>query len=688
MSKSSVAALLAGTLLAGAMIAPAEAKSVRPTARPQASVEAFMGGILGNPADAATINRRCAAFLGEIARRQTILETETGPATIARTLQRYDDLYALTANGKGEFTLYRQVMADDARRQAGADCEVKLDGAITRLNISPRTYARLKAIDLSKADAPARRYHARLLATFERAGVALPPEQRARAQALQDKIDAAGTAFDKAIADGRKSVSADPAELEGLPADWLAAHKPGPDGKIVVTTDYPDIIPVMTYAKSADLRKRLYEANLTRAWPANDANLRQMLDLRQELATLLGRKDYASLALENKMLNTPAKVQALIDEMAAAARPAAARDYARKLALYQVDHPGAAAFNPWDNALLSQQVQKRDFAYDRQEARRYFAYDKVRDGILGLTQDLFGVTIRPWHTAVWDPAVEAYEMLDKTGPNAGKVIGRFYFDSHPRPGKYNHANQIDLRQGVAGKILPVSVLVMNLPAGGHDTGLMEHDDVVTLLHEFGHAIHHIFGGQMARWAGLSGVTNEWDFVEAPSQMLEEWVYDYDTLKTFAVDAKGDPIPRELVAKMNAARYFDLGMVDMRQFALSNISLGLHQGPAPADLGARTRELDAVYNPLPLPPTAQMQDSFPHLNEYSAFYYTYRWSKVIADDMFTRFAANGLRDKVTARRYRTLVLEPGGSKPAAELVADFLGRPISLDAYKAEMAKDQ
>jgi thimet oligopeptidase len=229
---------------------------------------------------------------------------------------------------------------------------------------------------------------------------------------------------------------------------------------------------------------------------------------------------------------------------------------------------------------------------------------------------------------------------------------------------------------------------MNLPAGDHSTGLMEHNDVVTFLHEFGHMLHLIFAGQTPRWASQSGVTTEWDFVEAPSQMLEEWVYDYATLKQFAVNAKGEPIPEALVAKMNKARYFDLGMSDMRQLGLSNISLGLHKGPAPAEIGARVRELDAVYDPLPLPAFTQMQDAFGHLTNYSAVYYTYRWSKVIADDMFTRFRARGLRDQATALRYRRMVLAPGGSKPAAELVQDFLGRPISLDAYKAEVAMDK
>ncbi len=191
-----------------------------------------------------------------------------------------------------------------------------------------------------------------------------------------------------------------------------------------------------------------------------------------------------------------------------------------------------------------------------------------------------------------------------------------------------------------------------------------------------------------RWAGVSGITAEWDFVEAPSQMLEEWVFDYDTLRRFARDAQGNPIPRELVEKMNAARYFDLGLADMRQLALSNISLRLHQGPSPADIGAEVKRLDAQYNMVPLMEGTQFQDAFGHLAGYSAAYYTYRWSKVIADDMFTQFAAKGLRDRATADRYRRLVLEPGGSKPAEQMVTSFLGRPISLDAYRAEMAKDK
>jgi thimet oligopeptidase len=160
------------------------------------------------------------------------------------------------------------------------------------------------------------------------------------------------------------------------------------------------------------------------------------------------------------------------------------------------------------------------------------------------------------------------------------------------------------------------------------------------------------------------------------------------LKTFAVDAKGNTIPRSLVEAMNKARYFDLGMADMRQLGLTNTSLQFYLGRAPADMGAAARSFDGKYAPIPDPEFSQFQDAFPHLSGYGAAYYTYRWSVVISDDLFTEFAKNGLQDPATAARYRNLVLGPGGTKPAAELVQDFLGRPISMDAYRAKMAKDQ
>ncbi|RYG94381.1 MAG: tetraacyldisaccharide 4'-kinase, partial [Alphaproteobacteria bacterium] len=305
-----------------------------------------------------------------------------------------------------------------------------------------------------------------------------------------------------------------------------------------------------------------------------------------------------------------------------------------------------------------------------------FLYDNVRDGILALTEDLFKLDIREWDTPTWHEDVEAYEVVE-----GGKVIGRFYFDNHPRQGKYTHANMIPLRAGLQGRTVPVGALVQNFPEGK-----MEHGQVETFLHEFGHMLHGILGGQSHRWFGTSGITNEWDFVEAPSQVLENWVYDYDTLSRFAKNEKGETIPRELVEKMNAARYFGLGLSDMRQLGLSNISLKFHEGVPQGNLGDLTRQYEGKFDPMGYPTGTQMQDAFGHLNGYSAAYYTYRWSVVVADDMFTRFAKEGLRNPQTAADYRNFILAPGGSGPSAALVKQFLGRDISLDAYREKVAK--
>ena len=637
--------------------------------------------ILTGVPSASQINQRCNLMVARSAAMRKALETARGPSTVAGTLAAYDRLNQLITGAGGEAALYREVSNTAAARSAGEKCEVRISSEFTKLSLSRPIYERIKAIK-PPADASTQLYLTRVLGGFERAGIGLDAAGRAKAQALADEVSKLSTEFEANIPKGQRTIVLTPAELDGLPQDFIDAHKPGADGKITLRTDSTDYVPVMTYAKSSDVRQRFQREYGLRAYPLNETVLRNLINKRDELARLVGRPNYATLNFEDRMVNTPEKVQLLMDEMASAARPAAERDYAKKLALLQQLQPGATKLQPWDNAYISRLVQKASYGYDRQEARKYFSYDNVRDGILRLTEDMFGVEIRPWKTPVWSKLVEPYEVYDH-----GKLIGRFYFDSHPRPGKYEHANALMLRPGVRGEI-PVGALVMILPAGDHKTGLMEHGDVETFLHEYGHLLHVIFGGQNQRWAYLSGYSTEWDFVEAPSQMLENWVYDYDTLKAFAVDESGNTIPRDLVDKMNRARYFSLGMDDMRQLGLSNVSLQYYLTTAPENLGDFARAADSKYSLVPLPPYSQFQDGFSHLAGYGAAYYTYRQSVVIADDLFTQFAAKGLRDRATAERYRKLVLEPGGSKPAAELISDFLGRPLSIDAYRAKLTKDQ
>ncbi|MCB2066943.1 MAG: Zn-dependent oligopeptidase [Erythrobacter sp.] len=668
------AATLPATLLAAtALSAPASASDVRD----------IMGTILTDPAGPEAITAKCDQYVNAIEERRTALEAAQGAATVDTTLVNYDQMIALIGAGLGEFELYQQVMDTPELRDAGGACSVRLNSLSSQISLSRAIYDALAAIDASGEDAATQYYLSQTVSGFERAGVALPDDQRARVQAINDELSEISTGFARNIAEGALELRVRPEELAGLPQDFIDARPAGEDGMVVLTTASTDYSPVMRYADSDDLRHRFSELYFQRAYPANDELLRRMFTLRQELAGILGRPNYATLILEDKMLGSPERVQGLIDDMAAIARPVAQHDYDLGLAVLQDLVPGAERVEFWQQGWLSPKAQAHYFDYNPQEARQYFAYDNVRDGVLRLTEDLFGVDIRPWDTPVWHEDVEAYEMVDADGT----VLGRFYFDNHPRPGKYTHANMIPIYPGVVGEAdeVPVGALVQNLPSGDHSTGLMEHGQVETLLHEFGHMLHGMFGGTQ-RWFGQSGVATEWDFVEAPSQMLENWVYDYDTLATFAVNAAGETIPRELVEKMNRVRYFNAGLGDMTQLGYTNISLQFHQNPVPADLGVAARGWYNDYAVVPMPDYAQMQDAFGHLDGYSAIYYTYRWSKVIADDLFTRFETEGLRNPQTAADYRHMILDQGGTRPAADLVHDFLGRDISLDAYRESLER--
>jgi thimet oligopeptidase len=660
--------LLLSCLLAGAM--PSHAQSGTPA---RLLIDPML-----TPSSADAVSANCDRLLARADGLRRAFEQDRATPTLD-TFRQFDDLWIVLRAASRDANIIASTSSDAAIRNAGRACLARATQAEDAVQLSRPIHDRLKAIPLAGADPETRHVLARRLGDFDRAGVSRDATTRMRIAAINDAISALEISFAENIANGRLTVAADPAELDGLPADYIAAHKPGADGKVVISTDQPDLLPVLNYARSDALRRRLYEANHNRA-PQNDQVLRDIIAQRDALARLLGRPDYATLQLEAAMIDTPAKVQAFMDELMRAGDADARRDDARMLARLQRDQPSASSVPMWSDAYLTQLIKQEQYDLDLREVRRYFAYDNVRDGILQITRDLMGVEIRPWQTEVWDPSVETYEMLD-----GGKVIGRFYFDTHPRPGKFSHAAVFGIRSGVAGGSIPIAALVTSFPAGDHRTGLMEHRDVEVFLHEFGHLIHAMMSGN--KRYSLSAMGNlEPDFIEAPSRMLENFVWDYDTLAHFAVDEKGNTIPRGLVERMNRARYFGEALRDRRQLSLANASLSYSLGPPEADLTAHFLRAYGKYALQPYPTGVQPQNAFPHLAPQPATYYKYMWSQTIALDMFARFEREGVRNPAVARDYRMKVLAPGGSMPAASLVEGFLGRPPTLDAYRARLAK--
>lgn len=632
------------------------------------------------PDSAGSFEARCTGALGLTESMLADLAGRTGPASVA-DLQFFDTMSNLAyAIGYGEAGVLAEAHPDADVRKAGEDCQQKTSDVFSQISLSRPAYDRLASIDPATLDARSAYLLNRTLRDYRRAGVDKDEATRDKIRALNNELSALSTEFNRNLREIQGSIRVAPEALTGMPQDYINAHPPGEDGLVTITTDYPDLQPVFTYSPNDDLKRELMRVNQNRAYPENVAPLRGLLEKRYELATTLGFPNFAAYVTADKMSGSPETVRAFLSDIEAAARQAAGIEYARLLAKKQQTDPAATSVGDWSRAYLAEQIRQSDYNLNSQEVRKYFAYNDVRSGIFQLVEDLFGVEIRAWDSApVWQEDVTAHEMYQD-----GVLIGRFFLDMHPRDGKYKHAAAFPIRFGPTTDGVPVAALMCNFPAGDHSTGLMEHGQVETFLHEFGHLIHMMFAAQ-PDYANLTMGAVEWDFVEAPSQMLENWVWDYDTLAKFAVDADGNTIPPELVAKMNAARDFGSGVNTLRQLILANTSLAYYdRPPAEVNLAEDIRAWGAKLSLFEQLPETHSYASFGHLDGYSAIYYTYQWSKAISTDLFAVFEKNGLRDTATAASYRDLVLAPGSSKPAGEMIRDFLGRDWSPEAYEQQL----
>jgi thimet oligopeptidase len=539
----------------------------------------------------------------------------------------------------------------------------------------------MAGLALGGADAPTRHYVERTLRDFRRAGVDKDEATRGRIKALREELVTLGQQFDENIASDVRTIELDPRDLDGLPDDFKRSHAPGPNGKVTLTTNNTDYQPFLTYASSSTARAALWKLYRLRGHPKNVPVLARMLVARQELAAALGFPTWADYITGDKMIGTRRNVGEFIDRIVSAAERRMNADYAALVARRQRDVPGETSVDAWDSGYYQEKVKAEQYNFDSQSVRPYFEYSRVKAGVMDITSRLFGIEYRPVKdAALWHPEVEAYDVYEAAPGDAH--LGRIYLDMFPRDNKYKHYAQFTLTNGKSGRMLPEGVLVCNFPKPGPEPALMQHSDVETFFHEFGHLLHHVLGGH-TRWAGIAGVATEWDFVEAPSQMLEEWVWAPEVLQTFAKHhGTGEPIPADLVRRMRAADEFGKGLFVRQQMFYASLSLQLHsRDPRGMDVPKVVAELQEKITPYKFVENTHFEESFTHLNGYSAIYYTYMWSLVIAKDMFTAFNRDGLLDRDAAMRYRTRVLQPGGSQPAADLVKDFLGRPYDFKAFE-------
>jgi thimet oligopeptidase len=616
--------------------------------------------------------------------RAGIARVTSGRLSGTALLEEYDEATTALGDARDAAQLVSRAHPDPAMRSAAEAAERELDRVATAISLDRAVYEALAAVDLTDADPATRHWVTRTLREFRRSGVDRDDPTRERVRALQEELVGIGQEFARNINSDNRSVRLPVSALAGLPDDWVRAHPPEPDGLVTVTTDYPDVIPFLSYARDADARRRLMLTWRQRGHPANIEVLRRLLTRRHELATLLGYPSWAAYVTETRMIGTEQAAAGFVAEISAAARERVRREYEALLARKRVDDPSATSVDAWDSRYLTERVKAERYAFEAQELRPYLEYGRVKAGLMAVCGRLFGISFEPRpDLPVWHPEVEAYEVR-----RGDTRLGRIFLDMHPRPDKFRHAAMFPLVSGKAGRRVPECALVCNLPRPGDQPALLEHSDLRTFFHEFGHLVHHVLGGHQ-RWSGIAGVRTEWDFIEAPSQLLEEWTRDPATLATFAVHHEtGQPVPAELVARMRAADEFGNGLWVAQQIFYAALSLELYRrDPATLDPLAVERELQARHTPFPHLDGTYLHLSFGHLDSYSAAYYTYMWSLVIAKDLLTGFDPADLLDPTAAERYRDTVLAAGGSAPAAELVRAFLGRDYTVDAYRRWLAAD-
>ncbi|HEY4245122.1 MAG TPA: M3 family metallopeptidase [Kofleriaceae bacterium] len=684
--KSTIGILLLAACGGGHSPAPATTPEPAPAAGPAIAATGPVAPppavLAPKPAD--ELAESCKKLLAGAHDQQEAIAAEKGAHTRANTLERFNEIQRLINNAAERAGLMHEVHPDAAVREAARACERDASSFATQLFLDKRMYDALAAVDVSKEDADTQRFVMTTLRDYKREGVDKDEATRKRLAAIDDEMTKLGQEFGKGVAeDTREIVVTDPKRLDGLPPDWIAAHKPDAKGGVHITTDYPDYIPFETYAADDALRKDLYVQFRLRGSAHNEATMQQLLTVRAEKAKLLGFQDWADYQSDDKMLRGGKNAQAFIDRVTRLAKPRAARDYAELLAALRKHDPKAKAVADWQKAWLENQVKHDKYAVDAQEVRTYFAYDKVLAGLLQITGQIYDIQYQPVPDAPrWHPDVQVFDVMRGT-----EKLGRIYLDMHPRADKYKHAAQFPIQDGEPGVQLPEGALVCNLPQpSGSDPGLMDHGDVVTMFHEFGHLMHHVLGGKH-HWVRQSGVATEADFVEAPSQMFEEWGKSYETLSKFATNAAGQTIPKDLVEKLRKAETFGLGTQTVQQMFYAALSLGFHQAdPAKLDQAAFVKAMQTKYTPFAYVEGTKLHTSFDHLVGYSSMYYTYMWSLVIAKDLLTPFAKPGLLATSVTYRYRDTILVPGGTKPAAELVKDFLGRPYNFKAFEAYLAK--
>jgi thimet oligopeptidase len=587
-----------------------------------------------------------------------------------------NNLSILIEDLSGPLYIIANVSPDKATRDAAEECTVKYSPLETEIFQSERLFKRVRA---TKPTTPTQTaYQQELIEGFEDSGVALPPAKRKRARDITEQITKIAKDFERHVREDGTRVSFSADELQGVPQSVLDAAKKLPDGKLSLGMDYPSYLPVMENATREATREAMWRAKTREGGAKNLALLDQITALRHELAALYGYPNYAAFTLRRKMAQNPENVMKFLDEVKGRVTELEKTEIAQLRTLkaeLNKTTPEQTTVRRWDNAFLQQQLKKTRFNVDQEQMRQYFPTEASVQYTLKLSELLYGIKFEPRKVPTWHEDVRVFDVNNAAD---GKFIGTVYMDLFPRENKYNHAAVWPVRNvsRLVGRT-PIPVLVTNLNRQG-----LTQDELETLLHEFGHALHGLMS--VADYNAQAGTSVKRDFVEAPSQMFEEWARREEPLKYFAQICGGCPqLSREQIEQLDRARKFGRGIGYSRQWVYAAYDMALtYERKDKTALDAWKRIEGAT--PLGHVEGSIFPAGFGHLvGGYAAGYYGYMWSEVLALDMLSAFGGKLLNQEV-GRNYRNLILAQGGQKPPHLLVESFLGRASNSDAFFKEI----
>lgn len=599
--------------------------------------------------------------------------------TFENTIMGYERAFDNYGNALGMSGFLSYVSTDKQFRDAANDLQMQISQYMVDVATRRDVYKAIREYTDTnpRLDPVQAKLVKEMLIGFKNSGMDLNDADLEKFKALNKEKAEYIIKFDKNIQEYKDPLAVTQEQLRGLGEDYIQKLSKTDDGKYLVTLDYPDYVPFMQNADDEQARKELEFKFNRRGGQENVELLEKTLTLRREIARLLGYKNHAELRLEDRMAKNPKTVMAFLKDLQKKLKPLGKKEDKEMIA-YKNSKTGknSRTLYSWESGYWSNKFRKENLELDSEKIKEYFPSQVVIDGMLDLFGGVFGITFEPVDIPVWHPDVKAFKIKDKA---SGELVAYFYMDLYPREGKYKHAACFGLVEGEEKQDgtyqIPFVAIVANLNKPSGDTpSLLKHSEVETLFHEFGHVLHNAL--TKAKYSAFSGTSVSWDFVEAPSQMLERWAWDPQVLKKISRHYKtGEALPDDLIKRMIAAKNFGAGGMYLRQDFFAQYDMSLHTADTTPDTTKLYFELTKKIRGLPLTKGTIPQASFGHImGGYDAGYYGYLWSEVIAEDFFGEFKKNGIFNPETGLKFRREILEKGGTLDEEKMVENFLGRP--------------